>query len=126
MYYIFCNTNKKLRDNHYNEFLQIYHNTLSEFLTRLGSDAKKLFPYSALEDQLKRFGKFGLTMAVMIIPIITADAADTPDIDELAQKMANGEDIKGSFIKENVNSANIYMQRMADVMRDLDRLGYLS
>lgn len=32
--YLFCSTSKELRDEHYNEFLKIYHNSLSDLLAR--------------------------------------------------------------------------------------------
>lgn len=32
--YLFCSTSKALRDKHYDEFLKIYHNSLSDLLTR--------------------------------------------------------------------------------------------
>lgn len=36
LYFIFCNTQKELRDQHYEEFLRVYHSTLSKHLDRYG------------------------------------------------------------------------------------------
>lgn len=73
VYYIFCCTTKELRDKHYEDFLNVYHSTLTEFLKRLGSDPEKLFPREAFDDHLKRFGRFGLTMAAMVLPIFVSE-----------------------------------------------------
>jgi hypothetical protein len=36
---------------------------------RLGSDPNKVFPREVFEDHLKKFGNFGLTMAIIILPL---------------------------------------------------------
>lgn len=53
-----------MRAKHYDELLKIYHNALLELLSSLGGDAEKQFPFSALLDQMKKFGKFGVIMSV--------------------------------------------------------------
>ena len=46
----------------------------TDFLTfRLGSDPEKLFPRSVFDEHLLRYGKFGLAMAIMVLPIFTSN-----------------------------------------------------
>lgn len=44
-FFIYTCTEKKLRDNHYEELLKIYHRELSRSISLLGSDPQKLYPW---------------------------------------------------------------------------------
>lgn len=99
----------------------MYYKHLSEHLTRLGSNPEKLFKFSDLLDQLKRFGQYGLIMSTMLIPMVTTETKDIPDMNELSEQMQRGEAIDG-FMGKQVNVA--YKGRMSDVIRDCVRLGY--
>ncbi|XP_055614000.1 uncharacterized protein LOC129760375 [Uranotaenia lowii] len=126
MYFLFTASDKAIRDKHYQELIDLYHETLSEFLIRLGSDPEKLFPRSALDAQLQRFGRFGLLMAVMLLPITTTKSEDVPDLEEMAQKLENGFDVADevdSFRSEDTEA--VYRQKMGDCCRDIVRLGYI-
>lgn len=57
---LFCSTDGPLRDQHYERLMKSYYKSLCSHIEALGSDPKKLFPYEALETQLKSFGQFGL------------------------------------------------------------------
>ncbi|XP_058819897.1 uncharacterized protein LOC131682439 isoform X2 [Topomyia yanbarensis] len=126
MYFIFSASNKAFRDQHYEKLIDHYHRSLSDFLRRLGSDPERLFPRKALDQQLQRFGRFGLMMAVMILPIITTRSEDVPDLEEMAEKMENGFDIseEANNFRSEDTEAN-YRQRMGDCCRDMVQLGYI-
>lgn len=143
VYYIFICTTKSLRDKYYDEMIKIYHDSLSEMIARfvghnplgrainkcfifrlfrLGSDPAKLFPFDALQDQLRRYGKFALVMSTLLLPIVTSAADKCPDLDELAATFDNGEKNETSPFKPDTA---VFNQRMRDVIIDLDRLGYI-
>lgn len=124
MYYLFTCTTKKLRDQHYHELLNIYYDTLSGYLKTLGSNPEKVYPKIAFENGLKKFGYFGLLMAMMVLPIFTSDAADIPDLDELSEKLQAGElDVDESF--KSKTTIDVYRKRMRNVIIDLGNLGYI-
>lgn len=130
MYYIFGCTVKSLRDLHYESFIDVYYESLSSFLTRLGTDPAKVFPRDVLNHHLKRFGKFGLAMAIMVLPIFTSNPEDTPDMDQMAEKFKdaqeNGEELNESDLKfSSANTIGEYNRRMDGVFRDMYRLGYI-
>jgi hypothetical protein len=130
MYYLFSCTVKTLRDSHYESFLDVYYKSLSSFLARLGSDPAKVFPRSVLDEHLKKFGKFGLAMAIMVLPIFTSNPEDTPDMDEIAEKFKEVQDNGGEFDQSELNfsSANTigeYTKRMDGCFQDMYRLGYI-
>lgn len=126
MYFLFTASTKTFRDKHYETLLNIYHQSLSEFLRRLGSDPEKLFPRKALDEQLQKFGRFGLLMAVMILPVITTKSEDVPDLEEMAEKMESGADLSAevdNFRSESTEA--VYREKMVGCCRDMVQLGYI-
>lgn len=126
MYFIFTASTKAFRDQHYEALLDVYHQSLSGFLRRLGSDPEKLFPRKALDEQLQTFGRFGLLMAVMLLPVITTKSEDVPDLEEMAEKMESGADVSEevhNFRSESTEA--IYREKMTGCCRDMVRLGYI-
>lgn len=126
MYYIFTSSTKAFRDQHYETLLDTYHQTLSSFLRRLGSDPEKLFPRKALDEQLQRFGRFGLLMAVMLLPVMTTKSEDVPDLEEMAEKLESGADVSddvNNFRSESTET--IYREKMVGCCQDMVRLGYI-
>lgn len=121
VYFIFTSTDKQLRTEQYENLIRIYYEHLSQHLTRLGSNPEKLFTFNDLLDQLKRFGRYGLVMATMLIPMVTTETKDIPNMDELSEQIHRGDTFDGTMIKE-VNIA--YKDRMSDVIRDTLSLGY--
>lgn len=123
-YYLFCCTHKKLRDDHYEEFLQIYHKSLSTLLRKLGSDPEKLFPYDKLKSELKRVGKFGLLMAIMLLHIMVTSSDETPDMDVLAERSLNEGIVDDMEFKSKATELK-YKRRIKDVIIDIDSKGYI-
>lgn len=79
----------------------------------LGSDPERLFPYSALQGQLQKFGKYGLANASLVLPIIMAEA----DFDE------------SIVTKNHVNNgpawSKSFTKRIRDIVADMYQLGYI-
>lgn len=92
--------------------------------SRLGSDPTKLFPYDAMLEHLHKFGKFGMVMATMLLPIITSEEGKTPDLDELANGMSEKRDIDVNIFMTD-NSKDEFNKRVRDVVIDMVRLDYL-
>lgn len=70
-------------------------------------------------------------MSLMILPMITTNANDIPDLDEMAQKMKEAKDSKEEFDPKTImdfskmSTANTCNQRMHDVIIDMVNLGYI-
>lgn len=98
----------------------------------MGSDPTKVYPRSIFDEHLKKFGNFGLTMAMMILPIITSKPEDTMDLEAMAEKMQNAQ-VTGATLNiddmENVmpgpKTESGYSKRMLGVFQDMFRLGYI-
>lgn len=92
----------------------------------MGSDPEKVFPRSAFDEHLMRFGKFGLAMAVMVLPIFTTNADDLPDMDEMAEKYQNGEELDtAEYDLSKSKTIGVYNTRMSGVFHDMCNLGYI-
>lgn len=122
VYFIFTSTDKQLRTENYENLLRTYYKHMSEHLTRLGSNPETVFTFNDLLGQLRRFGQYGLIMSTMLIPMVTTETKDIPDMDEFSEKISRGEEIEGMMGVTEVSPA--YKTRMSDVIRDIVRLGY--
>lgn len=88
----------------------------------MGSDPAKLFPFDALQDGLRRFGKFGLVLATLLLPMLTLESEKCPDMDELSESLGKGVPDDNVVFKPE---AAVFNKRMRDVIVDMDRLGYI-
>lgn len=115
--FIFGCADGDLRANHYDELLNIYHQTLKELLDSLGGDTDSQFPFTALLDQLKQFGKYGIIMGSMIIPANSKneEVLDSDSIANSAQALLQRSSHRSDSIKA----------RIRDAVMDAIHLGYL-
>lgn len=131
VYFIFASTDKDFRDNHYHDLIRVYHDTLTKLLKRLGEDPEQLFSFEDLQKQLKKFGRFGLPMALMLVPMITTQTQDLPDMDKLAELMEEFKkgdqmsDEAKEFMEKGNESAKRVAARTHGVAIDMVRFGYM-
>lgn len=72
-----------------------------------------MFPFSALQDQLRKYGKFGLANASLILPIITAELS----FSDAASPLDGGNN--APVLSEAFN------KRMRDIVADMYQLGFI-
>ncbi len=126
VHFLFSSTDKKLRDEHFDELIGIYHHSLKELLDHLGGDTISQFPYTALLRQLKRFGKFGVMMATFIVPALQTKSEDLPDMDFMAEKMEQKDIEAMTAVMEKLRGTSGPIEdRMRDIIYDAIRYGYL-
>ena len=121
MYFIFVCTDSAMRAKHYDELLGIYHKSLKELLHQMGGDVMSQFPFTAFLRQLKAFGKFGITMGVFLIPMITTKNEDLPDMDKMAEGIKNKDTSSMADFMTNKSSD----ARLAAAITDAAKYGYL-
>lgn len=130
-YFLFTSTDKRLRDVHFEDLLQIYHNALSGLIRRCGENPDKLFPYEALKQQLKDFGRFGMVMSMMVLPVISMKPHEIPDIDKTSELFAkhgmNTEDNPElqAIMQQFEESAKKSNGRIKDVVIDTIAYGFM-
>ncbi|XP_035896949.1 uncharacterized protein LOC118505364 isoform X1 [Anopheles stephensi] len=120
--FLYCCTDQALRSAHYDQLLGAYHQSFSEMLTDLGTDARETFPATALTAELERFGRFGCGIAVESIPLSLLDDADVPDLDSV-------EGTEGVPLEQIMPLRSIKTRygrrRLLDVFRHARDCGYL-
>uniref|UniRef100_A0A182JLS5 CHK kinase-like domain-containing protein n=1 Tax=Anopheles atroparvus TaxID=41427 RepID=A0A182JLS5_ANOAO len=124
VYFLFCCTDEEFRRRHYDEMLSIYHGSLSALLEKLGHNPQEVFPRTALMRQLRRFGRFGILMAVFLVPMLCTRNEDLPDMDEAAEKFQETNSVDMNHFTAHANQS-AYHKRMSGVIRDSVRYGYL-
>lgn len=121
---IFTSTDKQLRDQEYENLKRLYHSTLSDHIEKLGSDAKNLFSYAEFERQLKQFGSFALVISPMIIQISLAKSEDIPDLNEVSEKLARGEEADDIVRGYDEDTQKVYADRINGLVTDIVNFGY--
>lgn len=123
-YNLFTSTDHEFRHKNYHNLMKHYHKTLSEIVTRLGSDIDHLFSFDDFQGQLKKFGKFAFLIGPMMTHMMLADASDIPDLDELSENMVktNGKVEIVNNLKEDAQRE--YNKRINDMFGDMIEYGY--
>lgn len=115
---------KSVRDKEYTNWLKHYHQILCETIRRLGTDPTKLFTYTDMEEQMKKFGAYAFIWGAMFTQLNLADSDSIPNLDELSNEF--GKDNGNiEFIKEFDDSRQKeYENRLKDLLTDLVDYGY--
>lgn len=125
-HFMFVCTDKAFRDQHYDEFIELYFETVQVHLHLLDCDGCKLFPYDEFRNHFMKFGKYVLLVAMFALPIICTPNEDLPDMSELMEKMRDDPESENTFIDAFKSENNVnYASRMGDAVRDLVDYGYL-
>lgn len=124
LYNLFTSTDKSLRDKEYNNLLQLYYKSLSRSVKLLGSNPDELFTFDDLQSELKRCGNYALMLAPMLIQISQASSSEITNLDDMCDKMAEGENGNGLVSGLTESGQAEYVRRLNDVVEDVVRLGY--
>lgn len=125
-YFLFSSTDKELKDQYYEELINIYYDELSGIFRRCGSDPSVLFTRNNLNDQLRRFGKVGLTMAPFFAQMMAANENDILDVDLYAANIEKyGIDQVPHLISITKESKRTFAKRMSDIIADSIKYGWI-
>ncbi|KAK5646577.1 hypothetical protein RI129_005041 [Pyrocoelia pectoralis] len=115
--FIFSVTDKTSRQR-YNELILEYHKSLCSFLQEFGCDGEQMLPFKVLNEELKKYGIVGLTMAILLIYIYSTLDQEIPDV-------LNDESHKeGYSFLYDLQDPSIFDKRVKDVVTDFSNLGY--
>lgn len=121
-YLMFSSGDEVLRGEHYNDLLDLYHETLSLSLSRMGLNVNDCYPKSAFCEHLRVFLPLGLMMGCVTAPLFLMEGADIPDMHEMLKKdEIHIEDLKMT----NTNSQNMYEYRVKGMIKDFINLNII-
>ncbi|KAL0269397.1 UNVERIFIED_CONTAM: hypothetical protein PYX00_007146 [Menopon gallinae] len=118
--FLYCCTSRKLRSLHMDHLIELYSEHLKKTLSRLGCsddlfDEDLTFMPSLcyrMKEEIRKYGKFGLGLAIDMIPISTCDSDQAPDLYVTVQE----EQKEGS---ENPVGNEMCKRRMTDLVQEL-------
>lgn len=124
-YFFMTSTHKPLRDKHFDELLHIYHDSVCDTVSACGSDPSKLFTFSDLQEQFRKFGKYGLTMAPVLIEIMVSEAKNIVEMDVFAADIEKNGTKDKFFVQFDDRSRRAFITRMSGVIRDAVKYGWI-
>lgn len=128
VYFLFVCTSGEMRAIHYDELLTIYHRSLKDLLDHMGGDTQSQFPFTAFLRQMKKYGKFGVMMAMFLIPLITKKNEDLPDFDYFAEnqeEMQKDPEAMKKMMADFMSTNDNYNERVKPSLLDAMRFGYI-
>lgn len=78
----------------------------------MGTEAEKVYPYEILKSQWKKYSRYGLSCAMVIINSMLADDEDIVDLGQAADA---GQNVANSFNYEIKNKEE-YNRRITDII----------
>lgn len=124
-YFIFICTDEELRKKHFEELLDVYYKSLSEYLKRLGGDVERQFPRDAFEEQWKKYGRFGLLMGLILLPMICTAMEELPSMEDYVDRIEKEEKNVKYEYGVSEKSFEMYRKRMAGMIKDIVKFEYL-
>uniref|UniRef100_A0A182TQB9 CHK kinase-like domain-containing protein n=1 Tax=Anopheles melas TaxID=34690 RepID=A0A182TQB9_9DIPT len=123
VYFIFNCTDEEMRSHSYQRLLSIYYHSLSEHLHNLGGDVERQYPRIAFREQLNKFGRYGLLIAMLIMPMICTPNDELPDTNKamegLVKENPDGDDEVHFEYGTTEKAAIRYQKRMSGCIRDM-------
>lgn len=114
-----------MRDEHLDEFLQIYYSNLARTIRASGSDPAVLFPEAELQQQLRQFGAYGVMLGPILIPAILADFSESNAIGDTVATVDESIKDLGPVINLDEIKEKESNKRFKDVLEDARRYGWL-
>lgn len=95
--------------------------------SRLGSDPDELFPFTMMLDHLHKFGRLGLSLASITVPILITDADNMSNLnwDELSDDFMQSQKLSTNIFIQSDTSIEKYNKRMRDIVIDMIRFEYI-
>lgn len=93
-------------------------------IRKLGSNPDKLYSFEDFQMQLRKFGDYPLLYTPIMFTLRLADEKDVMDVEEYAERLANGEnvDLMPEFIGETQKK---WYGLVNDAIADLMTYGYV-
>lgn len=125
--YLCSSTEKPLRDQHYDEFLHIYYDSLAAIVRRCGSDPDKLFTFDDFRGTLQTYGDYGVLEAALTVSImVTDDGVPSADGRTKSDERLEPAEEDGHFVYFTPREEELYRKRLGDVLADARRYKWFS
>lgn len=75
-------------------------------------------------EHFKKFAHFGLILATVLLPMVTADGGNAIDLDKISNDVKNGAELDANVFVSNKSLTKLN-KRLRDVVVDMARLEYI-
>lgn len=121
-FFVYSCTTQELREKHYDTLLKAYHTSLGEQLKVVGLDVEKVFPYSALLEEMQERASFGVGMGIESIPFSVMDDDEAGDLDAIQGDEAV--DVTTVWILKPIKNKEGRL-RLANMFKHAVQMGYI-
>ncbi|XP_017042128.1 uncharacterized protein LOC108088699 [Drosophila ficusphila] len=125
-YFLFTCTSRGFRQRNLRNMLEDYYEELGLHLNRLGEEVEQLLPRPAFDEQVATKAAVGLLLAMMVLPIVTMQGQDVPDLQAISERIEAGAttDLQGAGFLGAGNEEN-FKHRMREVILDCVDFNYI-
>lgn len=102
-HYLYSSASKESFGN-IDHYLQIYYDSLTGSLEKLGSDPEVVFPFNVLKEHWRKYSKVGLVMSIMLFKFMLCERDEAPNmtesqfIDDYLRPIRNEEELNRRMI----------------------------
>ena len=119
-FFIFACTSEAFRKNHYKDLIQEYYKSLSKSLAEFGLEAETIFPFTVLEEHLKKFSAYGLFMCLLVLNVTLLQGKGVPGTLSTQLKMGSA----GIPQPPDAEDYKLYCSRMRGILLDFANFGF--
>ncbi|XP_026755876.3 uncharacterized protein LOC113515788 [Galleria mellonella] len=116
LFFIFTGSDEAFRRQYYDQLIEHYYKELRRALSQLHVDPDKVYSKKDFESDLKEFSTFGLFTSMCVLPLITVEAEDAPEM---------GEEVSDIHSFVRLNCTPRYRERWNGIVNDYIRWGIL-
>lgn len=114
------------RERHREDLIRTYHAALCETLEQFGSDPLRLFPYLALQSQIRKHARFALAMALAGLPLYLDEGPRPLDLQvKIEPKGDSQETLDVSIQHVQARKSIKCKNKMLEILMDVVNQGWL-
>ncbi|XP_050499204.1 uncharacterized protein LOC126879902 [Diabrotica virgifera virgifera] len=102
--------------NKYEEYLDLYYNTLSKQLENFDCDPQEVFPYATFEEHANFYGFYQVLIAIIVLKIMLCESEDAPEFSDALEDM----DKMIAGMEFDVKNKEVYHNRLKDLFEFLN------
>ncbi|KAH8379313.1 hypothetical protein KR009_004172 [Drosophila setifemur] len=129
VHYLYTCTEKQLRDEHFDSFMNAYYDTLGQKLATCDLIVEEIYPRSVFNRQLKMFGVYGLIMGAFSLPFFVSNGDEVLDIDIVSEAIQDlsasdsdepkYQELIEEFEMLNERTLPIFKRRLIGIVKDI-------
>lgn len=120
LYFFYLGTEGDILNNYYESFLDLYYKQLKATVELFRSNLDQLYPYEIFQNDLKKFGNYGVVLSSFMLNFTIANTETAPDLGATAgNSLENWLGFKDKAVEE------IYERRIRDVVKHAAKRNYI-